>query len=76
MYRACLTRIARHDELPVLLELISDSRNRFQAASDEATQLNRAGAVPLDANLDGIDVAVWTVVASAILNLDETITRR
>jgi len=76
MYRACLARNARHNELPELLELIADARERFRATADGAAQLNRAGSVPLDSNLDGVDVAVWTLVASTLLNLDETITKR
>ena len=42
---------------------------------EQASRLLSIGASPRDGRLDVGELAAWTVVASMILNLDETITR-
>jgi hypothetical protein len=51
-------------------QLVTYSRNR-----SEAEKLLKNGEKPLDPKLDRVELAAWTTVASAILNLDETITK-
>ena len=76
MYRASLSRSAREEEMAVISDLIAESRDRFTQSAESAAKLNQSGAVVVDSSLDANEVAVWTVIASAILNLDETITKR
>lgn len=76
MYQASLSRNAREEEMAVFADLITESRNRFTQSAESAAKLNQSGTVVVDSNLDANEVAVWTVIASAILNLDETITKR
>jgi len=76
MYRASLSRNAREEEMAVISDLIAESRDRFTQSAESAAKLNQSGAVVVDSSLDANEVAVWTVIASAILNLDETITKR
>lgn len=47
----------------------------FRAHPDEAIKLVTIGATPPIEGLDTPELAAWTVLASQILNLDETITR-
>jgi hypothetical protein len=46
-------------------------RNNKQGASE----LVRVGESPVNGKLNSSELAAWTVVASSILNLDETITK-
>lgn len=47
----------------------------YRLKTDEATKLITTGATPPRADADVPELAAWTIVASEILNLDETITR-
>ncbi len=47
----------------------------FRANSADATKLITTGATPPRADADVPELAAWTLIASQILNLDETITR-
>jgi hypothetical protein len=47
----------------------------FKANKEEAMQLVTTGATPPGQELDMPELAAWTLTASQILNLDETITR-
>jgi hypothetical protein len=75
-YRRAVARPARPEELPVMLDLIRVARSRFAEQPQDASELNRVGTLPLDSGLEAVEVAAWTVVASTLLNLDETITKR
>jgi hypothetical protein len=75
-YRRCVSRNARADERPVVLELLNDTRRRFHETPSMAAELNRVGTRPLPSQMDPVELAAWTVVASTLLNLDETISKR
>ena len=51
-------------------------REAFGADPERATAFLSAGESPPDPGLDPVELAAWTSVASLLLNLDETITRR
>ncbi len=75
--RAFLEVTARHpeaSELAVLADLHAVQRRRFAAEPDAAARLSAVGesAVPPDAPAD---LAAYAMVARALLNLSETITR-
>ena len=71
-----VARPARPEELAILTELLASSRDRFAKDPTAAEKLNAVGTIPLAQNSDPCEVAAWTVVASTILNLDETISKR
>jgi hypothetical protein len=48
---------------------------RFRADLDAARELIRAGESKADPSLDAAELAAYTMTASLILNLDETITK-
>lgn len=75
-YMRAVSRPARPEELALLLELLASARDRFTKETEAAQKLTQVGNRPLGPNADVKEVAAWTVVASTILNLDETISKR
>lgn len=68
VFRRCLSRLPQPDELTALLRFAERQRDRLQAGElHAATIVGAEGA--------SIAAAVWTMVARAVLNLEETITR-
>ncbi len=73
-YRLCLSRTPGAEELILLSGFFDRQRTRFQADSTAAGKV--AGVDPKSTPPDDLaGRAAWTVVARAILNLDETITK-
>jgi hypothetical protein len=54
---------------------LANQLERFRQDPTGAISLLQVGQAQPDAALNPIDVAAWAVVARAILNLDETVTR-
>jgi hypothetical protein len=70
---------ARHPsarELELLTSLRDRQLTRFRDSSPAARRLLSTGEMPRDASLDAVEVAAYTVVANALLNLDETLSKR
>jgi hypothetical protein len=63
------------EEKTIVKRTLDASLAGFQAAKDDALKLVTTGAKPPPADADVPELAAWTLVASQILNLDETITR-
>lgn len=70
-----LTRTAEDREIQVLAELMADHITYFTAKPDEAARALHIGARPVPDDIAAPELAAWTSVARAILNLHETITR-
>ena len=51
------------------------SRAKYRNDGAAAKKLLAVGESPRDATLDAAEVAAWAMVATAILNLDETLNR-
>ena len=62
-------------ERDILVTLLASARNSFQQDEAAATKLDSVGQSKADGSLDGRELAAWTTVARAILNLNETNTR-
>jgi len=62
-------------EVSVLSNLAKTELVTYKKNPGEADKLLRNGEKPLDPKLDKLELAAWTTVTSAILNLDETITK-
>jgi hypothetical protein len=69
IFRRCLTRPPDSDELAVLVEFAGRQRARFARHELDAAKV--AGGS--DGNL--VERATWTVLARAVLNLDEAVTK-
>jgi hypothetical protein len=65
-------REATNDELRFLTGLAKQQRTYFRGQSAEAEALLKNGESAYDKTLPPAELATWTLVASTILNLDET----
>jgi len=74
-YARALGRAPRTEEVRLLAELLQKHRAHYRSDPGAADRLVRVGMAPLAAGLDVVELAGWTSVARAILNLPEVITR-
>jgi hypothetical protein len=74
-FRTVTSRHPDNDELRRLETSLSARLARFQSRPEEAPQLLQIGEKRNRADLDQRELAAYTLVASLILNLDESITR-
>ena len=77
-FRQCVSRKPSSQETTVLLKLLADARREFGERPKDAPQFAFAdpkNPPPLPAGATATDVAAWSTVTRAILNLDETITK-
>ena len=68
-------RRPRPSERAVLIDVYRHGLKRYRGDGEAAKKLLASGESKRDASLDAAEQAAWTVVASMILNLDETLTR-
>ena len=74
-YRRATAREPSPKEKDVLLTLLQQQAEDYRRQPDAARELLTLGDSPHNPNLDEQELAAWTMVASTILNLDETITK-
>ncbi len=70
-----LGRQARSEEIKVLERLLESNMSQFRDAPDQAERLISIGQSPRDVTIPAVNLAAWTNVARAVLNMHETITR-
>ncbi|HET6251111.1 MAG TPA: DUF1553 domain-containing protein, partial [Tepidisphaeraceae bacterium] len=75
-YRIALDREPTDAERQILLELFEEARAKYRSDKPAAEKLLAVGQSPVDKEQDAATLAAYTVVASTILNLDETISKR
>jgi hypothetical protein len=74
-FRRCTGRAPEPAELARLESALHGFLERYRELPADASELAGIGESPRAEGLDPVEVAAWTLVASAILNLDATITR-
>jgi hypothetical protein len=74
-FRLVLARAPKPEETAILLRLLAEQRRHFEQSETAANQLLRIGEHSIPAGMPASELAAWTVVASTLLNLDETITK-
>jgi cytochrome c553 len=74
-YARALQRAPSAEEERVLADLLSRARGQFRGSPGRARQLVSSGRYPVPKDLPAAELAAWTQVARAILNLPELITR-
>ncbi len=74
-FRRATSRLPSTKEMQVLRNLFQQQLAHYRSDKKAAFELLNVGASKWDEKLDAPELAAWTMVASAILNLDETITR-
>ena len=75
MFRIATSRKIKDDELNHLVEFFGEEKNRFAKNEEDAKALLQTGEYPQRELLEVSEMAAYTLVANAIFNLDETITR-
>ena len=79
LFGEVLQRVPAETETRRLAELLALSRSRYTADPASARKLAGIGFTPLSPQLRGektvVDLASWTMVARAVLNLNESLTR-
>jgi len=75
-FRLATSRWPTPEEVAPLVEMFKRQQVRFESNQKDAEALLGVGKSSRDESLDLTDHAAYTVVASIILNLDETITKR
>ena len=73
--REALSRKPSPAELAVLAELLKENETRYAADPKAAATLIATGDAAVPKELKPTELAAWTMVARAVLNLNETITR-
>jgi hypothetical protein len=74
-FRLALARKPTVREANVLRDLLSRQLINYRKDRKAASELLRVGESVVDDKIDQAELAAWTMVASAILNLDETVTK-
>ena len=74
-FRLACSREPDPAELAVLGETLAGSRKKYEANAEDALSLLAVGEAPRDENIPAPELAAWTIIASTLLNLDETLTR-
>jgi hypothetical protein len=75
-FRRAVARPPTEDERRILMRIHDEALARFREDREAAKKLLAVGDSPRDMTLDEAELAAWSTVASMILNLDETITKR
>ncbi|MEM1450309.1 MAG: PSD1 and planctomycete cytochrome C domain-containing protein [Planctomycetota bacterium] len=75
LFEHVVGRAADADELERVVALATDLTAAYEEAPDEAVALVAVGDLPVPIGPDVIELAAWTLAASAVLNLDEVLTR-
>ncbi len=75
IFRRTLNRIPRANEREQLNRLLQADLKEFQAHAERADKLVSTGLKPVDGKIDPPELAAWTSVCRAVLNLHETIVR-
>ncbi|MFN0119656.1 MAG: DUF1553 domain-containing protein, partial [Blastocatellia bacterium] len=74
-FRAATARRPAARELTLLRQLLAQQTAIYQADANAAAALLKVGESPADTSLAPAELAAWTMVCSAILNLDEVMTK-
>jgi hypothetical protein len=74
-FKLATARAPREKEITVLKRVFEAQRERFTKDKAGAEKLLKVGESPRDGKLDVGELAAWAMVANAVLNLDEVVTR-
>ncbi len=75
MFERALSRKPDPAEQALLQQVFAGNYREFSAAPASAASLIAVGIAPVADDLDAIELAAWTMVARAILNTNESMTR-
>jgi hypothetical protein len=75
VFRLATSRDPSDSERRVLVDLAALNIARYRREPEEARKLLGVGEAKADGRMDAAELAGWSIVASVVLNLDETITK-
>ncbi len=75
IFRRCTGHVPDERTLGKLSATLEAYRSRYRAAPEDAAKLLTIGDAPVPQEIDRAELAAWTLMASAALNLDVTITK-
>lgn len=75
LFRRAVARPPRSEETKLLEGLFEQQRQRYRQDESAARELIATGNAPVPSDLPVAELAAWTAVTRAVLNLHETITR-
>ena len=73
--RSLLSRPLRNEEAPILKATLAELKADFSAKPAEAKKLIAFGESKADPKLDATQLAAWTMLANAMMNLDEVLNK-
>jgi hypothetical protein len=74
-FRLAMAREPSARELAVLGKVFDEQLAAYRKNGEAVKKLLAVGESPTDGKLDPAEVAAWAMVASVILNLDETVNK-
>ncbi len=74
-FRTVLARKPEPQEITILQKQLTAHLTRYQQDAEAAKKLIKVGETVADAKLDPVQLAAHTLIASTVLNLDETVSR-
>jgi hypothetical protein len=75
MYRRCAIQTPSERDLALIQSTLDEFRTRYKGAPDDAVALMKDGASPLPDGIEKSELAAWTMVASALMNLYDATTQ-
>ena len=72
---ALLARPMSNDELDVIKTTFARAKEKFTKTPEDAKKLITVGESKPDETLPAPELAAWTIVASQVLNMDETLNK-
>ena len=75
LYLRVLARPPSESERSAIRDLLAELRWGYEESPRAAAALLRVGEQPVDESIPAAELAAWSVAASAVLNLDEAVTR-
>lgn len=75
-FRLSTSRAPEEAELKVLRQLLEEQRAHFREDAKAAGEMQKIGQAPADGDLPPAELAAWSVLSQALLNYDETYTKR
>jgi hypothetical protein len=74
-FRLAVGRWPSEEETSILLEALSEDRQRLAAGSLRSDGLLKVGKSAVDASIDPQELAAYSLLGRVLLNLDEVVTR-
>ena len=73
--RLAISRVPNSAEHQILVALLKSQLKRYAVDVDAAKQVIAVGLAPVEEQLEPAELAAWTAVGRAVLNLNEAVTR-